>query len=180
MSLQTAVRSGIDERAEPLVRAGFVLGLGLGGFFDGIVFHQVLQTHHMLSAHPEPAIADDLRLNVLADGLFHLATYALTVAGIGLVWRAWRRRDVPPSGRSLLGAALVGWGAFNLAEGIVDHHVLRIHHVWPAGPGGALVWDVAFLLWGAAMLVAGGLLIRGDPEVAADPEGERSVDGPAG
>ena len=26
--------------------AGFFLGLGLGGFFDGIVLHQILQWHH--------------------------------------------------------------------------------------------------------------------------------------
>ncbi|TIP73091.1 MAG: DUF2243 domain-containing protein, partial [Mesorhizobium sp.] len=27
--------------------AGILLGLGLGGFFDGIVLHQLLQWHHM-------------------------------------------------------------------------------------------------------------------------------------
>jgi uncharacterized membrane protein len=26
--------------------AGIFLGLGLGGFFDGIVLHQILQWHH--------------------------------------------------------------------------------------------------------------------------------------
>jgi Predicted membrane protein (DUF2243) len=31
------------------VSAGVFFGLGLGGFFDGIVLHQVLQWHHMLS-----------------------------------------------------------------------------------------------------------------------------------
>lgn len=160
-------RFGVDERAWPLVRAGIVLGLGLGGFFDGIVFHQVLQVHHMLSAHPDAAVAGDLRLNVLADGLFHLATYALTVLGVGLLVVAWRRPDVPPSWRTLVGAALVGWGVFNLAEGTVNHQLLGIHHVWPAGPGGTLVWDAAFLLWGAAMIAAGALLIRGDSTVAA-------------
>lgn len=168
MSTQTTEWFGIDERAKPLVTAGFVLGLGLGGFFDGIVFHQILQVHHMLSAHPRTAVAADIRLNVLADGLFHLGTYALTIAGIGLVWRAWRDHDVPPSGRSLLGAGLVGWGVFNLVEGVVNHHLLGIHHVWPAGPGGIVVWDVAFLLWGAAMLAAGVQLIRRDPSVAPD------------
>ena len=29
--------------------AGIVLGIGLGGFFDGIVLHQILQWHHMLT-----------------------------------------------------------------------------------------------------------------------------------
>lgn len=159
---------GLDERAKPLVRAGFVLGLGLGGFFDGIVFHQVLQFHHMLSDHSNPAVATNLDLNVFADGLFHVATYLLTVAGVVLLWRAWRDRTAPASGRSLLGSALVGWGLFNLLEGVVDHHILGIHHVWKDGPGGALAWDLAFLVWGAVMLVVGAALVRRDPAVAPD------------
>jgi uncharacterized membrane protein len=34
------------------VRApAFIMGLGLGGFIDGIVLHQILQWHHMLTEH---------------------------------------------------------------------------------------------------------------------------------
>lgn len=32
-----------------LTIGGLLLGLGLGGFVDGIAFHQILQWHHMLS-----------------------------------------------------------------------------------------------------------------------------------
>jgi uncharacterized membrane protein len=35
----------------PIVIAGVALGVGLGGFFGGIVFHQLLQWHHMLTGH---------------------------------------------------------------------------------------------------------------------------------
>lgn len=84
------------------------------------------------------------------------------------MWRAWRDGAGPPSGRSLLGSALAGWGVFNLLEGIVDHHILAIHHVWPDGPGGTLAWDLAFLLWGAVMLVAGAALVWRDPAIAPD------------
>ena len=56
---------------------GFLFGLGLGGFIDGIVFHQVLQWHHMLTGdsggEPSDTVAG-LEANTLADGLFHLAT----------------------------------------------------------------------------------------------------------
>ena len=38
----------------PLVTAGILLGIGLGGFVDGIVFHQILQWHNMLSARIPP------------------------------------------------------------------------------------------------------------------------------
>jgi uncharacterized membrane protein len=53
---------------------------------------------------------------------------------------------------------LVGWGAFNVVEGIVDHHILQIHHVH-AGPNQPW-WDLGFLIWGAIMLVGGLLLTR--------------------
>lgn len=155
-------RLGVDGRARPHVRAGAVLGVGLGGFFDGIVLHQVLQFHHMLSSHPDPAVAGDLPLNVFADGLFHVVTYLFTIAGVVLLWRAWRRAQVPASGRTLAGSVLVGWGLFNLVEGVVDHHLLGVHHVWPAGPGSVLLWDLAFLAWGAGMVVVGAVLVRQD------------------
>ncbi|WP_415379626.1 DUF2243 domain-containing protein [Halosimplex sp. TS25] len=151
---------GVPSDIAPLVRAGVVLGLGLGGFFDGIVLHQVLQWHHMLSAHPDPSVAGDLRLNVLADGLFHVAAYVFTVAGVVLLWRAWRDPVVPPSGRVLFGATVLGWGVFNLVEGVVDHHLLAIHHVRPDGPGPVILWDLAFLAWGALFVVGGYAVVQ--------------------
>lgn len=143
-----------------LGRAGIVLGLGLGGFFDGIVFHQVLQWHHMLTAHPDPGVASDLELNTLADGMFHAATYVLTIVGIGLLWRTHRTPGAQESGRVLLGSVVLGWGAFNVVEGGVNHHLLGIHHVWPAGPGTVLLWDAAFLAWGVLFVAAGYLIVR--------------------
>ena len=50
------------------------MGLGLGGFLDGIVLHQILQWHHMLTdtgEHPMATVAG-LETNTLADGFFHL------------------------------------------------------------------------------------------------------------
>lgn len=51
---------------------------------------------------------------------------------------------------------LIGFGAFNVVEGIVDHHLLGLHNVNETVPREQRVyWDVGFLVWGAAMLVAG-------------------------
>lgn len=52
------------------VLAGVFLGLGLGGFFDGIVLHQILQWHHMLTSAGYPAnTLDNLEFNIVWDGI---------------------------------------------------------------------------------------------------------------
>ena len=56
---------------------------------------------------------------------------------------------------------LIGFGAFNVVEGLIDHQILGVHHVneivrrdqW-------LIWDIGFLIWGAAMFAIGWLLVR--------------------
>jgi uncharacterized membrane protein len=133
-----------------------LLGIGLGGFLDGIVLHQVLQWHHMLTstdAHPMTTIAG-LEANTFADGLFHLATWIAVLAGTTLTFRAWQRGDLAPLWRRDFGLMAAGWGTFNLVEGLVDHHLLGIHHVRD-DLGGPIGWDLAFLALGAILLVAG-------------------------
>ncbi len=152
----------------PLLTAGIVLGLGLGGGFDGIVLHQILQWHHMLTSAGYPATSvENLEVNTLWDGLFHAATWILTVVGLLLLWRTTRRPSTPWSTQLLIGSMLGGWGLFNLGEGMIDHHLLGIHHV-REGPN-QLVWDLGFLAWGAAMLIGGGLLIRAGYRKPAQP-----------
>ena len=140
--------------------AGLLLGLGLGGFFDGIVFHQLLQWHHMVSSTDRwrTTTVRGLEVNTLADGLFHAATYLLTAVGLALLWRAARTAHPPWSTRAFVGMLLAGWGLFNLVEGIVNHHVLGIHHV--RSGDGRPAWDFAFLAWGAVMLAGGWVLAR--------------------
>ena len=133
-------------------------GVGLGAFVDGIVFHQILQLHNMLSARRPPTTVVDLEVNMVWDGLFHAFAWTSTVVGVVLLFRAGRRADVPWSGRALGGAALAGWGLFNLVEGVIDHHLLGVHHVVERlGPSR---WDVAFLAAGAALALGGAIMIR--------------------
>ena len=139
--------------------AGIVLGLSLGGFFDGIVLHQILQWHHMLSSAPDPAVRGDLALNITADGLFHAATYVFAVAGLWLLWRARGAFAAPRSGRVLAGGILMGAGLFNLVEGVVNHHLLGLHHV-RTDTDHVLAWDLGFLVLGAALALGGWRLSR--------------------
>ncbi len=149
-----------------LLIAAVLLGVGLGGFFDGIVLHQVLQWHHMVSADYPPTTVASLRFNVLWDGLFHAATYLFTLAGLLLVWRTGvTRPDVRWSHSTAAAGLLIGWGAFNVLEGLVNHHALGIHHVRP-GPS-QLAYDLGFLAWEAAMLLVGWEVARGEAGAAA-------------
>jgi uncharacterized membrane protein len=138
------------------VAPSFVLGLGLGGFVDGIVIHQLLQWHHMVSHtadHPTTTVAG-LRANTFADGVFHAGTWVLVLAGTLLTIASWRRGRLAPTWRFHIGLLLAGWGVFNLVEGLVDHQLLGVHHVRD-DLGGPLSWDLGFLVF-SALLVLGG------------------------
>lgn len=156
-------RPPMVERRVRITTPGILLGMGLGGFVDGILLHQVLGWHHLLSEtdeHPPDTLAG-LETNVVADGLFHAATWVFVAVGLALLWRAVGRGAGVWSWRSLLGWMLVGWGAFNLVEGTVNHHLLGIHRVRPdaAAP---LAYDLGFLALGAVLVVAGWQLARSD------------------
>ncbi len=141
--------------------AGVLFGLGLGGFFDGIVLHQLLQWHHMLSQWYPPTTVENLRINTLWDGIFHSTTYLFVVVALYLFWRAARTRRLYGSARLLVGTVLIGFGAFNVVEGLVDHHLLKIHHVNELVPPTQwLAWDLGFLAWGVVMLIGGWWLKR--------------------
>ena len=134
----------------------FVTGIGLGGFLDGIVLHQLFQWHHILTAtgdHPSTTVSG-LEDNTFADGLFHIATWLFVTAGLLLTVRAWRRGELAPPWRGHVGMLLAGWGVFNLVEGLVDHQLLGIHHVRD-DLGGPLGWDLAFLAFGAVLVLVG-------------------------
>ncbi|MEA2179146.1 MAG: hypothetical protein QOG77_2443 [Solirubrobacteraceae bacterium] len=140
---------------------GLLLGLGLGGFIDGIALHQILQWHHMLSDtgdHPTTTLAG-LEANTLADGFFHLATWGFVGAATLLLVRAWQDGRLAPPWRTHVGLLLAGWGAFNVVEGVVDHHLLGIHHVRD-DLGAPVGWDLAFLALGALLVVGGIALVR--------------------
>jgi uncharacterized membrane protein len=138
-----------------------LLGLGLGGFVDGIVLHQVLQWHHLLSdveGYPTTTVAG-LEVNTLADGFFHLGTWVLVLAGsLGLV-RQWQQGRLAPSWAFHVGLLLAGWGMFNVVEGVVDHEVLGIHHVRD-DLGAPVSWDVGFLVVSVLLALGGALLYR--------------------
>ena len=155
------------------VAAGILFGLGLGGFFDGIVLHQVLQWHHMLSTWYPITTIENLKLNTLWDGLFHSSTYLFVIAGLFILWRAAHRQHLYWSNRLFGGTLMIGFGLFNCVEGLIDHQILGVHHVNELVPESQRpYWDYGFLLWGAGMLLGGWMLLRigrGEPSRAGRP-----------
>lgn len=157
------VRKGVVVlSAVPLTTASMVLGIGLGGFADGIVLHQILQWHEMLSNKVPATDYVGKSVNMFWDGVFHFFCLIVVFIGVILLWRLGRRSDVNTSGRILSGGLLMGWGLFNIAEGIIDHHLLELHYVmqFSADPE---VPNFVFLGISVLLLLAGWLLVRSAP-----------------
>jgi uncharacterized membrane protein len=152
----------MNQSASGVFGPAVTIGVGLGGLADGIVLHQLLGWHHVLSSRA----GFSMRANEVADGVFHAGCWLIVFAGVvwlyarlrqAVVPAAWPRPAAGPRPwRALFGSILVGWGLFNVVEGLLDHQVLGLHHVRP-GPG-QLGWDLGFLAVGVAAAGAGFLL----------------------
>lgn len=140
------------------ITGGLILGLGLGGFIDGIFLHQIAQWHNMGSAILPPTTMAAMSQNMQWDGFFHIATLLLTLAGVVLLWREGRKGTAPASLRVLTGQMVLGWGIFNLVEGIIDHHLLEIHHVRDV-PVHVPAYDWWFLAVGGVLFIVIGWLM---------------------
>ena len=124
----------------------------------------------LTSANFPPTTVRNLQINTLWDGLFHLTTYIFVGIGLLLLWRAAHWSHVRWSSKLLVGTLLMGFGLFNVVEGLIDHQILGIHHVNETVPQSQWIyWDIGFLLWGALMIIGGWLLMRsGRQETAAE------------
>lgn len=138
------------------IRWGAALGFALGGFFDGILLHQILQWHHLLSLVPR---VDTIRLQVIWDGYFHALMYG--IAAISL-WGLWRTRGHAEHrrGRGLLTALLIGFGLWHIVDSVLSHWVLGIHRI-RLDSTNPLMWDLIwFAVFGVAPLLLGWMLLR--------------------
>ena len=103
----------------------FLLGIGTVGMLDGIIFHQILQWHSIY-------MFTNRFYQIVSDGIFHLFVTVIIFIGAIILWRS----DPSDSGNNkytFLGGLFLGAGIFNFLEGIINHHILQIHHVKP-GP----------------------------------------------
>ena len=111
--------------------AALLLGVGLGGFLDGI----------LLDAHWH-----QMRW-------FHLALWAAMLAGVLILRSAVRGAGPIPTTRGFIGYLLIGWGGFNLVDGIA-------------------MYDWRFLLAAGGLIVLG-FVLRDRLPASARVEAER-------
>ena len=121
--------------------SGLLLGIGIAGFVDEVVFHQLLHWHHFYDRAT-------LAAGLVSDGLFHAFSWFATVAALFLFADLRRRQEL--IGARWAGAVLLGAGAFQLYDGIVQHKLLNLHQIR---------YDVDLLPYDAAWNGAAVLLI---------------------
>ena len=141
-------------------RSGIMLGIGLGGFVDGILLHQIIHWHNMGSAVLPPTTVSAIRQNMAWDGMFHLVVWTCTLIGVYWLLADGRRTRPLPSASRFTGLLFLGWGLFNLVEGLIDHHLLELHHVRDL-PYHVPLYDWLFLsIGGAGFILLGRVLYR--------------------
>ena len=144
----TATAAEQDQRGRTVL-SGLLTGVGIAAFLDEVVFHQLLQWHHLYDGSTPAA-------GIVSDGLFHAFGTTALVVGLFLFADVQRRRALV--GRRWAGAVVLGWGAFQLYDGLVQHKLLGLHQVrygvelWP--------YDLAWNAAAGAGIVVGALLLR--------------------
>ena len=142
--------------------SAILIGIGLAGLIDIIVFHAILQWHHTSSHKLMPNTMESLQINILHDGVFLAFSLIITILGIVLLWFAQSSKEKDYfllHKRSFIGMVLIGFGGFNTIEGIINHHILQMHHVIEVAD--PLVFDLAFLfIGGIAIAILGAIMIK--------------------
>ncbi|MDP9388729.1 MAG: DUF2243 domain-containing protein [Actinomycetota bacterium] len=137
------------DRRRSLLVAGMI-GVPVMAALDTIVFHQLLRWHHFYDSSTQD-------VGLLSDGLLQATYLGLLVAGF-LYLAALQRRHVVAHGPAWAGFVL-GLGAFQLFDGLVNHKVLRVHQI-RYGVDDLLPYDLTWNLFGVFLLVLGALLAR--------------------
>ena len=146
------------ERPGRSLLAGVLVGIGVAGFLDETVFHQLLHWHHFYDRGTSAAA-------LVSDGLFHAFSWTAVVVGLFLYADLQRRRATVPA--RVWAGGLIGAGAFQLYDGLVQHKLLGLHQV--RYQVRLLPYDLAWNGAGAVVLLAGLVLLRRSARRRAGP-----------
>ena len=147
-----------------LLLSGLLFGVGVAAFIDETVLHQLLHWHHFYDL-------STTGVGLVSDGLFHAFGWFAAVAGLFL-FADVRRRGGPGVGR-WWPAVLLGAGALQAYDGLVQHKLMRIHQIryeviptelrarGPYPPvDNILVYDLVWMLVAAALVAIGAIAWR--------------------
>lgn len=151
--------------------AAILLGIGLGALLNNVLLQQILQWHSMLSTRVPLASLDAVHKNLEAAGWFNLVALGVCFGAAWMLVRAIRDSGRVPSRLGFVSYLLLGWGVFNLIEGVVYHHVLELHHVHDQ-PALDPLYDWLYLLGSGVGFIVLSFALR-DPRPPALPLGER-------
>jgi uncharacterized membrane protein len=145
------------------VLAGALIGIGVAGFLDETVFHQLLHWHHFYD-RSTPTVG------LVSDGFFHAGSWIVLVVGWFLVADLHRRRVTVP--KRVWAGGLLGWGAFQVYDGLVQHKLLGLHQIRYGVD--LLPYDLTWNVAGGIGVVAGLALLRGSARPIAVREADRN------
>jgi uncharacterized membrane protein len=150
-SSPTSPRSAPQEIDGPRrsMASGALIGVGVAGFIDETVFHQLLHWHHFYD-RSTPS------WGLVSDGLFHASSWFCMIAGLFL-FADLRRRDAWTALRHWAGFCL-GLGGFQLYDGLIQHKWWHIHEI--RYHVGLLPYDLLWNVIAAAVLALGLVLLR--------------------
>ena len=155
MTSQDVGRSAPRVSPKRTLWSGGLSGVGLAAFVDETVFHQLLHWHHFYDR-------STATVGLVSDGFFHAGGFTALVVGLFLMADALRRGEFLP--KRWWAGLLLGTGAFQLYDGLVQHKVFGLHQIryhvtiWPYD----LTWNALAVL----LIAAGLLLLRGAAGVA--------------
>jgi uncharacterized membrane protein len=139
------------------IGSGVLIGIGVAGFIDETVFHQLLHWHHFYDESTPT-------LGLVSDGFFHAGSWLCIVVGFFLFADLQRRRATVP--KRLWAGALLGWGGFQVYDGLIQHKVLGLHQIRYGVD--LLPYDVGWNVVGGVGIIVGIVLLLGQ----AHPAGE--------
>jgi uncharacterized membrane protein len=158
----------------PMISSAFILGIGIGGLLEGIVFNQILQWHHMVSDRVATDTLIGKQVNVFWDGLVFLFCLGVILVGVILLWRMSWKKNVAHSGRLLSGGLLMGWGTYKIVEGVINHHILQLHDIREI-TNDSVFWNVSYLVTATILFLLGVMLTSRKVKYASEFDTSRNV-----
>lgn len=144
------------------VWSGLLFGIGLVAFIDETVFHQLLHWHHFY----DRSTTD---VGLVSDGVFHAFSWFATVASLFLLADLQRRKAWWP--KRWTAGILVGAGAFQLYDGVIQHKLLELHQIRYGVD--LLPYDLVWNITAVILLLAGIVLLWQTPNTPVKSNGNR-------